>query len=96
VPHKCGLARGLQLAHLWGHETMEDFERRGSLDEQMEKVHALAHKILDMVNEQQEGNGFKLLALIQVLSIGAEVMEEESEVKLADNDDEEQDTATIQ
>lgn len=58
--------------HEWAHACLEDLGPRD-----LRKAHEIGNKILDMINELPGSNPVKFLAIFEVLSVGAKVLEHE-------------------
>jgi hypothetical protein len=73
---ECGLSRKLELAHKWAHRTLDEFELP-----ELARAHELALRVASVLDESDAINGVKLLALIEVLGLGAEDMERRLKAK---------------
>lgn len=80
----CKIVRKLVDLHGWAHSALKSLSR-----EELRTAHALGHKILDLLNQQQESNPVKFVALFEVISIGSDVLNWE-------NQQIDSDTVTIQ
>lgn len=66
----CKIGYKLEQIHAWAHAILGDVSK-----EQLHQAHEIGHKILDMINEEKAINPVKFLAMIEVLSVGADVLE---------------------
>lgn len=58
--------------HEWAHACLEDLSSKD-----LHKAHEIGNKILDLINELPESNPVKFLAMFEVLTVGAKVLEHE-------------------
>jgi hypothetical protein len=72
MEHNCRIADKLQQVHKWAHLIKDAHD-----DEDLKRVHQLGEKLLGMLNDEEECNGVKFLALLEVISIGADQLEYE-------------------
>lgn len=66
----CKVEEKLQEIHLWAHACLKTLTR-----DDLHKAHELGNKILDMLNELPYSDPIKFLAIFEVLSVGADVLD---------------------
>lgn len=66
----CKVELKLQDIHLWAHACL-----RALKPDDLHRAHAVGEKILDMLNELPDSNPIKFLAMFEVISVGADVLD---------------------
>lgn len=76
----CKIAEKLQLIHKWAHRCTDALDLADLAD-----AHRFGEKMLAWLNEQEESNGIKLLALVEVTASGADHLEEHDPEEVEEN-----------
>lgn len=66
----CKIELKLQDIHEWAHTCL-----RSLRPDDLHRAHEIGNKILDMINEMPEPNAVKFVAMFEVLSVGADVLD---------------------
>lgn len=70
----CKIVKKLVNFHVWAHCCLSKLSRN-----ELHRAHELGQQILNLLNEQQNNNPEKFVALFEVLSVGADVLEWENQ-----------------
>jgi hypothetical protein len=81
MSHDCKIIEKLQLAHEIAHDCMSDLSLL-----QLAEAHGLAEKLIDFLNEIEQPDGVKLLALIEVLGVGTDEMVQHEKILESENE----------